>query len=221
MSSRKIILTVGETYHTYNRSVANEEFLKGKKEERHLLGLLDYYRFPQKISFSKFRVMPKTDQVEYLDRARDNKPLVQIFAFSLMPDHFHLLLRQETEKGISAYVSNIQNSFAKYYNARTKRHGSLFQNPFKAKRVETNEQLIHLSRYIHLNPVTAYLIKLNDLFNYPRTSYSCYLSKNKRGLVETNQILDLFRSTEQYAKFVLDQVDYQRKLAEIKKFIND
>ena len=92
MPLRRIVLATGETYHVYNRSIAGEEYLKGKKEEKQLLGLFDYYRFHQKISFSKFKLIPKTEQATYIEIIKRKDPQVKIFAFSLMPDHFHLLL---------------------------------------------------------------------------------------------------------------------------------
>ena len=136
-----------------------------------------------------------------------------------MPNHFHFLLKNLTEEGIKKFISNFQNSYAKYLNTKTGRTGSLFQQNFKAVRIESNEQLIHVSRYIHLNPVTAYIVKsTEELINYPWSSYPNYYKKEKSYL-KKDLILENFRTANDYKKFVTDQVDYQRELDKIKHFV--
>ena len=141
-----------------------------------------------------------------------------------MPNHFHLLVKQLQEKGISLFVSNIQNSFAKNFNLKNDRHGSLFDHNFKSKRITNNEEYIHVSRYIHLNHVTAGLIEFEQLLTYPWTSLPYYLgSRNPEGsdLVNTKPILDYFKTPDKYLKFLKNNVDYQRKLNKIKKLLLD
>ena len=150
---------------------------------------------------------------------KDQPPLVAIYAFALMPNHYHFLVRQLIDKGLRMFISNFQNSFAKYFNLKNDRRGSLFRNPFKSRRVVTEEELIHISRYIHLNPVTSYLIEFNQLEDYPWTSYSWYMNEEKNRFVETSLVIGIFGSEEKYKKFVADQVDYQRKLDLIKRLI--
>ena len=94
--------------------------------------------------------------------------------------------------------------------------GPLFQGTFKAVRIGSEEQLIHVSRYVHLNPVSSFLIETEELESYKWSSYPEYLSLIDRNIVDKEIVLNFFASLEKYKKFVLDQVDYARKLEEIK-----
>lgn len=219
MSSRKIVLATGEIYHLFNRAVGNEDILISKRNLHRTIEVIDYYRLPQKIKYSKFRSLTEELQKKYLASINNQMPLIVIYAFALMPTHYHLLVRQLADGGLRIFASNFQNSFAKYFNLKNNRQGALFQNPFKAKRVESEEELIHLSRYIHLNPVTSYLIEFNQLSNYPWTSYSWYMDENRNRFLDTKLLIGIWGSREKYDKFVANQVDYQRKLNLIKKLI--
>lgn len=116
------------------------------------------------------------------------------------------------------FISNLQNSFAKYFNVRHKRFGSVFQGPFKAKRIEKDNYLLHLSRYIHLNPATSLLIKIEDLDKNPWTSFPFYLNRkhDENNLVNSAFITKMIGSRNKYKKFVYNQADYQSKLRKIK-----
>jgi hypothetical protein len=88
-----------------------------------------------------------------------------------MPNHFHLLVKQSQRNGIPEFMQKVQDSFAKYKNTRYKRTGGLYEGPFRAMRVKTENQLLHLSRYIHLNPHTSRVVpSLKELHDYPWTS---------------------------------------------------
>lgn len=218
MPRRNVVFASGEIYHVYNRSTGNEDLFSGARELRRALDLFDYYRFKQKVKYSYFKLYSMKRKKEYLDAVKQQDPLVEIFAYALMPEHYHLLLRQLEEDGLSKYITDFQNSFAKYLNKKRDRHGSVFQNPFKAKWIERDEVFTHLSRYIHLNPVTSFLIKLDELPNYPSTSYPYYVSKTKGDIVNTDFLLKMFGSKEKYEKFIANQKDYQRKLHLLKRF---
>lgn len=216
MPRRKQILATDETYHIFNRAVGHDEIFTLKWDLNRILALIDYYRFPQKIRYSKFRTLPQNLKRDYPSQIKKQTPLVEIYSFSLMPNHYHLLGKQLQNKGINIFISNIQNSFAKFYNLRNNRHGTLFQNPFKARRVETEEEFIHVSRYIHLNPVTSFVIELSRLDTYPWTSLSWYLDESRNKFITTNLIKGIFKTKEKYLEFIVNQADYQRKLGVIK-----
>lgn len=137
-----------------------------------------------------------------------------------MPNHFHFLLKQVEEEGTSKFMSNFTNSYTRYFNVKNKRNGPLFQGKFKAIRIETDEQLLHLSRYIHLNPYSSYVVKtLKDLEKYPSSSFPEYLGKSQTSLCSKEIILGQFKNLNLYKKFVFDQADYQRRLEKIKHLI--
>lgn len=218
-NKRTQILATNEIYHLFNRSVAKENIFASRKNLGRLSELLDFYRFPQKLRYSKFKTLPLDLKSGYISNFKKQKPLVEIYSFAAMPNHYHLLLKQLQDKGIFIFISNLQNSFAKFFNIRSKRNGSVFQNPFKAKRVETDEEFLHVSRYIHLNPVTSFLIEFKDLVSYPWTSYQYYKEGDGQKFINTERILNYFKSKNGYIKFIADQVDYQRQLEIIKHLI--
>ena len=214
---RREILTTAETYHVFNRSVGKEEIFINTRELERALVLLEYYRFPQKLRYSFFKRLQKEIKQIYVSEYKSRDPSVEIYAFALMPNHFHLLIKQTAELGIEKFISNFQNSYAKYYNTKFQRNGSLFQKPFKAKRITSDEEFLHVSRYIHLNPVTSFLIRYDDLKVYPWTSYRYYIGKEKNDIVNTGIIGNLIGAGQKYSRFVANQVDYQRKLHLIKR----
>ena len=134
-----------------------------------------------------------------------------------MPNHFHFLLKPFEKNAISDFMRNLQNSYSKYYNTKYGRTGSLFQFMFKAVRIETNEQLIHVSRYIHLNPVTAYLFEIDQLTNHLWSSFKDYIfDEGDFPFVKPDLVLNQFKSKEDYRKFVFDQSNYQRELEKLR-----
>ena len=218
MPRRRYILATNEIYHVFNRSVAGENIFLSSLNLRKAIEIIDYYVYPQELRLSKYKNLTMELKKSYQDSLKSKTPLIDICAFALMPNHYHFLLRQQKDSGIKSFISNFQNSFAKYFNTKNNRNGSLFQNPFKAKRVETEEQLIHISRYIHLNPVTSYLIKFEELSEYPWTSFRNYCQSRGR-MVNHSLIMGIFKSKQKYYKFVADQVEYQKSLALIKDLV--
>jgi len=137
-----------------------------------------------------------------------------------MPNHFHFLIRQSKENGISKFMSLISNSYTKYFNTKYKRVGPLLQGTFKAVLIESDELLVHVSRYIHLNPIISGLVK--DLEDYRWSSYLEYI-KPIDTFCSINEILGFFtpNEREKYKKFVENQIDYGRKLEKIKHQLID
>lgn len=216
---RNVIFAENEVYHVFNRSVANEPIFVKKKDINRTLDLVGFYRYEQNLRFSFFERLAAEEKKSYLNWLSRKKPIVEIYAYSIMPNHFHFLVKQNSKNGVQKFLSYFQNSFAKFFNIKNKRFGPLFTRPFKAKHVSAEEELLHLSRYIHLNPVTAYLMEYPDLKENNLTSYPFYLKKEKEGFVNTEMILGLVGSTKNYEKFVANQVDYQRKLSKIKHLL--
>jgi putative transposase len=133
-----------------------------------------------------------------------------------MPNHFHFLLKQEKEFGISTFISNFTNSITKYFNTKHERSGPLFGGSFKSELIETDEQLIHVSRYIHLNPVTSLIIREKDLDSYPWSSLGEYLKVRENKIVDTQTVMSHFSSLESYRQFVHDQINYAQEIEKIK-----
>lgn len=219
MPYRKTVFANEQFYHITNHTVGNEIIFLNKIALKRALALINFYRFKSPMSFSRFLQLNKEKQQRLKEAILKSPPLVEIYAFSLMPNHFHFLLKQLAENGISAFISNFQNGYAKYYNLKSGRKGSLFCQMFKGILIETEEQFIHVSRYIHLNPVTAFLIKINQLEDYIYNSFSTYMEIFIHPFIEKNLILSRFKTPEVYKKFVFDQENYQKELAKIKSLV--
>lgn len=222
MPGRKIPLVSDQLYHVLNRGVASQPIFLNKKDYQRMMETALYYQNQKPpLSYSNFIRLAVKQRTRVLDRLRKEKKfLVEIVALCLMPTHFHLLLKQIRDNGISIFMSNLTNSYTRYFNLKNKRIGPLFQGKFKAVMVETDEQLIHLSRYIHLNPYTSFVIKvLKELKNYPSSSFPEYVGHSKTNFFQKEIVLSQFKDIDSYEKFVFDQAGYQRQLEQIKHLI--
>lgn len=205
MPSRTIPFVNNQFYHIYNRGSEKRQIFDSKKEYQHFTKAIKYYQLEgPKPKFSRFSNLS-------LFKPELSKNIVDIIAYCLMPNHFHFLIKQIKEGGITEFVSKLTNSYTKYYNTKHNRVGPLFQGEFKSVLVDYDEQLLHLSRYIHLNPLVAYLVK--DLTNYEWSSYNEYIDNKKESICSKQGILAFFKSSEEYKQFVLDQADYALQIA--------
>ena len=217
MPRRITPLITGQIYHSFNRGIDHRITFSDKRELNNAIETLSYYRFKNlPVKYSVFKQWSQQRRSELKNSIKKTQKSTDILSYCLMPNHFHLLLRQKADNGISRFLSNFQNSYTRYFNTKHERTGPLFLDQFKAVRVETEEQLIHVSRYIHLNPYSSYIVKsIEQLENYPWSSYPEYLNI-KKGFCEIEDIIVNFKNFGNYRKFVTDQADYQRKLEGIK-----
>jgi len=223
MPRRAIPLVTDHYYHIYNRSVGKIPIFNLKRSCIRAVKLINYYHFTETdIPFSKFNRLNQQVQEESLAKLlKKNDTYVDVVAFSLMPNHFHFLLKQKKNNGIVTFIANFQNSYAKFFNTINKRTGALFQNSFKSVYIENDAQLLHVSRYIHLNPYSSFLIKnIEKILVYPWSSMPLYFSK-KIGFIKPGIVLGQFSKPADYKKFVLNQADYQRSLDLIKHLVKE
>lgn len=212
MPSRNVPFVNDEYYHIFNRGVAKMPIYNNVFDYKHFLSTILYYQIDgPKPRFSFFRDKPIS--------LENNREIVDIICYCLMPNHFHFLLQQKKENGITEFVSKLSNSYTKYFNAKNKRVGPLLQGEFKSVYVESNDQLLHLSRYIHLNPLVGYVTK--DLDFYRWSSYPEYINLINSQICNKKIILDQFKSGSDYKQFVLDQEDYGKQLEFIKHQLLD
>lgn len=222
MPGRLIPLVTDQIYHIINRGAAAQPIFLGKKDYQRALETIFYYQNLQPpLRYSFFQRLPSDKRREILAYLRKRKEFfIDIIAYCLMPNHIHLLVKQLHDDGVSKFMSNFTNSYTRYFNTRKKRVGPLFQGKFKAVRIETDEQLIHVSRYIHLNPYSSYIVKsLAHLKEYPYSSLLEYLFPEKSNLCNKEMVLEHFRNIISYRKFLFDQSDYQRELDKIKHLL--
>ena len=214
---RKTIFANEEVYHVFNLGVERRPIFTAKREYDRALLALNFYRFRDlPMGLAEFLRLEQGERVSFFSQLlQKGEKQVDVFASSLMPNHFHLLVKQLTEGGITKFVGDFSNSYTRYFNIKHQRKGHLFQGTFKAVRIESDEQFIHVWRYIQINSVVSLVIKEAELENYPYSSFTEYLSE-KTGVCNKKPILDYFSSIKELKNFVYDQIDYGKKLEAIK-----
>src|SRR3989344_3162645 len=205
MPYRKEALETNYFYHFFNRGVEKRDIYLEDKDYIRFLSLIKYYRIlGPKIRFSLFN--PQAHLV-------GDSNIVEVVAYCLMPNHFHFILKQTQENGISRFISDLCNRYTSYFNVKYNRVGPLFQGNFKAILVDSEEYLLHLSRYIHLNPHSAYMI--NDPKLYQWSSIAEYLGSSNESLCRKEEVLSNFSVTNTYLNFVDDYRNYALNLESI------
>jgi putative transposase len=133
------------------------------------------------------------------------RKLVDIVAYCLNPNHFHLLLQQKLENGIPKFLHRFGTGYTKYFNHKYKRTGSLFQGTFKAKYIDDNDYLLHVSAYVNLN-FKVHRYNKEDVRNFVRTSLEQYTTARK-GIAVPKTILEQFANKKEYEAFAEDSLD--------------
>lgn len=204
---RKVSLVTDQIYHIFNRGVNKGEiFFQERDYQRFLLATKHYLKKTSKFSHEKLLTNISDPGSEILR--------VEILAYCLMPNHFHFLIKQKIDGGVTSFMQQQINSYVHYVNIKHKRLGPLFQGRFVSVLVDTDEQLTHVSRYIHLNPVVSGLVR--DLNCYRWSSYLPYIRGFDDEICSQSFILGKFKSKEDYKRFVLDQASYGQSLEQIK-----
>lgn len=222
MPGRDIPLVNGEIYHVFNRGVANQPIFLQKRDYQRFLDAVSYYQNKNvPIRYSKFLALSRIERNKMYDELFKKKDFfIEIICYCLMPNHFHLLLKQIDSGGISKFVGNLSNSYTRFFNTKNKRSGPLLQGKFKAIRIETDEQLLHVSRYIHLNPYTSFTVKnIEELTLYPYSSFGEYLKLHDTKIVSKDLISTHFKTFKLFREFTFNQAEYQKQLAKIKHLI--
>ncbi len=212
MPSRNVIRSFAEDsyYHVYNRGVEKRKIFLDDQDYNMFLYYLSIYLLPleQLLElYPKFplRLYPKNLHGE-----------VELLSYALMPNHFHLLLKQRRIDGVSKLLKQVTNGYTLYFNNKYERVGGLVQGRFKAVGIESDELLLHVFRYIHLNPVIARLVE--NPGHYKWSSHKEYLEKGKhsRSFINKELILSHFISVDKLEEFILDHIGYARELDKIK-----
>lgn len=220
---RKNPLVDGEIYHIFTKSIADFKVFNKPSDYYHLQHLLRYYQSQNDLRFSDF-IELQLVKTEGFNKAveiisKDKERLVQIIAYCLMPTHIHLILKQLFENGISRYMKDLLISYTRTFNLIHNRKGPLWESRFQSVLVNSDEQLLHLTRYLHLNPVTARLIDRPE--NWKFSSYSEFIRNDSINfkICQFDDILETEPTS--YRKFVNNRISYQRELAKIKSTMID
>lgn len=180
-------------YHVYNRGVEKRNIFLDEQDYSVFLHLLKYYLSPVDnknlhplLEFQNFSI------VRPRPLANVEKE-VELMAYCLMPNHFHLLLRQISKDGMTKLLRRISTTYSMYFNKRYERVGYLFQGRYKAALIGSDNYLLHVSRYIHLNPLE--LTRSNPV-SYPYSSYSHFLGMKRAVWLKPDFILKYFDTSK-------------------------
>jgi len=206
---RKIKFALGEYYHLVGRGVAKQGIFLDDTDYARFLFLLLHCQ--SELSFQnvgrsvkKFFKAGSFDLPSQVIEKIIVERNVEVISFTLMPNHFHLMVGEVTEKGISTYMHRILMAYAKYFNEKYKKSGHVFQGPFRAVYISSNAQLLHTSAYVHLNQNE--ISHISNSYTYTWSSSRDYIGNNRWGeLLNQCIILDQFKDNKAgYKKFLED-----------------
>lgn len=172
-------------YHVYFRGMNKEKLFLDAADYRYFLSLFERY-------LSVEHAVSKTG-VPYPNYRND----IRLLAYCLMTNHVHLLLYQLDDSwALRKLMSSLMTSYSKYFNLKYKRVGSVFESRYKAKRIDDDSYLIHISRYIHMNP--------RRWLTYKHSSLQFVLRDNCPEWLDQSEIVSSFRNRADYEAFLMD-----------------
>lgn len=192
MPRRGDIFEKGYYYHIYNRGAGRSPIFFADDQYAYCLDLAARYQKPYGVS---------------------------MIAYCLMPNHYHFLLRQESDQSLSKFVSVVFNAYVQAVNRQQERTGTLFEGRFRHIRIDRDEYLIHLCRYIHLNPVKARLVSRPEEWTY--SNYREWIGQRAEALQDEEFIHGHFPNAESYRRFVEDYNDYERVSGKLAPYVLD
>lgn len=187
----------GAHYHIYNRGVDKALVFRENKDYKTFLAFLKVYITAPDESLKS---PPSRKLKNYFGE-------IELLSYCLMPNHFHILVKQNTDRGIDHFMRSLSTKYVRYFNTHYHRIGPMFQGPYKAVRIRNEYQFIYLSKYIHRNPLELLPYKESPrrLRDYAYSSYRNYLHKFAQSWVQTDAILSYFSKTHSqlsYESFV-------------------
>lgn len=215
MPAKNILKAYGEDcfYHVYNRGVNKRKIFKDKQDYAVFLSYLKTYLSKvDNIGLLKILADSGTGAAEK-SAARKILGLnnfcerISLICYCLMPNHFHFLIKQKDKQAMEILMRSMMTRYTMYFNRRHGRVGTLFQSSYKAVLVETDAQLLHLTRYIHRNPISGRILEGVSLYEQLSTqpsSYPNYLKKTNQDWVKPGFILQNFSKSgfDSYQDFV-------------------
>lgn len=204
-------------YHLYNRGVEKRNIFQDTQDQSIFLSYLKTYLTPKDTKLLYLIITSKESSEKEKDKARKLLKLrnfsgeIELICYALMPNHFHLLVKQKSADAIDKFMNCLATRYVMYFNRKYRRTGVLFQDVYKATLVVSDEQLLHLSRYIHSNPLR--LLNLSPQrwqeITFP-SSLPEYFGKRQTPWIKKEHVLDYFSKTNphnSYEDFMGMEVD--------------
>jgi len=168
-------------YHLYGRGLGSFPIYYHADDYKLFLYLLKKYLTP---GFKEIKIF-RGEKVAVL--ANSVVGLVEVYCYCLMPTHFHMLVKNLETRGITELMRRVIAVYTNYFNTKYERQGQLIQGGYRAVLVTNDNQFVHISRYIHLNPVKAGLSE--KVVDYPYNSYLNYLNRKLSSWLVLNERL--------------------------------
>ena len=223
MSIRKVDFIEGEYYHIYNRGNSKQKIFLDEKDRERFLKLLYLCNSKQRIDFNNDIVKRKINAWDF----EKGKSIVNIGAWVLMPNHFHLYITPKTEallpfsNTITNFMHRVLTAYSKYFNAKHNRTGSLFEGKFKSVHIENDTQAKYLFSYIHLNPIKLVDSKwkkqgiknkkeaIEFLNSYKWSSYLDYLEivRQENKIFDRVNFLNYFKTKRDFQKEIFEWIN--------------
>lgn len=193
-------------YHIYSRGVNRRKIYTNSSDYKTFLSFLKIYLSPRDKNDLQNQLQAvdnwqEKDKIIRLLRLNNFSEDIDLQAYCLMPNHFHFLIKQKPFDAIQAFMRSLLTKYSAYFNQTHKRTGSLFEGRYKAVLVKSEEQLVHLSRYIHLNPKGKSL-------TWKYSSLANYLGQINQIWVKPKDVLSFFskeKSNSSYLSFIKQQ----------------
>lgn len=195
---RKIPFEKGEFYHVFNRGVDKRIIFKDKDDINRFLESMEKFNCVEPIgSILEKRISDKLGR-----RTPNVEKLVNIVCYCLNPNHFHFVLEQRADGGISEFLKRVCGGYAKYFNEKYKRSGSLFQGRAKSVHINSDEHLLYVSCYVNFNYI-IHDIKKDQLFY---SSWDEHIGERKTNICSADIILARFKNSSEYEKMAKETV---------------
>ena len=218
---RKTPFAEGEHYHIYSRGVEKRKTFLSARDYQRFVALL--YIMNQNAPFRMENFLrDKQKSLKNIFNEKREKTLVSILSYCLMPNHFHLILYEHTESGISKFMGKLLTAYSMYFNLKYERSGPLFTHPFRSEHIDNEPQYMYIFSYVHLNPLSIHdnHWKKNGVKNKKAAEkflsnyqYSSYLDFLKEQRVESN-ILDFSKIPKYIKQMKLDIKTYVNLIKE-------
>ena len=219
MANRKPI-EIDEWYHCYNRGVDKRKVFLNKRDYERMLILMYLAKHAQPVRLFSM-TSAKLHDVLGSTPSKESKPIVEIGAYALMPNHFHFVLKEIQEGGIALFMQKVFTGYTMYFNQKNNRTGALFAGTFKSKHIADDQYLKHLISYVHLNPAELIDPLWKDganntsemekkLGQYPYSSLPEYIGeKRPHKSLLSDSIFELFDKTPTLQQMLREAKTYQ------------
>jgi putative transposase len=220
MGQRKISLMNGEYYHVYNRGVDKRSLFSDSGDLRRFFRSIKEFNVIEPIQ-GLHRIDNSSKELRGLTTQETGQKLVNIICYCINLNHFHFLLKQEVNNGISEFMKRLGGGYTRYFNIKHDRSGSLFQGTFKSSHISSDEHLLRMSAYVNLN-FKVHNYNLRGLTTQVMSSWGEYAGgigsisnvTKENSICDTSVIMKYFKTKRNYKKFAektIKEIIRQRK----------